>query len=336
MKTFRQIRESIIDIPRSTYAPMVFDNADTSNPKIKQSVIGMIEKQMEDFEKEYPILKYTLIGSILTKRYRNDADLDINILFDIPEEDREEERTRLSKQYLSAKNPDNIQGKLIPGTKHPVNYFFITDKKTYDEQNLKADATFDIKTNKFIKRPDDFTFDVNVYLKDFQKKVDEIDIVKGELKRDIIDYDELSELKPGEIKDLEKRVKGKLDEIETDLQDLINIGDTLDTERRAAFDTDMSPDEIKTFSIKNRLPKNVVYKMLEKYHYLKFLKKCKMILDDGEVTDDEIDSLRKEHTQSDARVVGEALDKGNKLVFAFGRFNPPTLGHAKLMSKVIH
>ena len=335
MKTFRQIRESIIDIPRSTYAPMVFDDADTSNPKIKQSVIGMIEKQMEDFEKEYPILKYTLIGSILTKRYRNDADLDINILFDIPEEDREEERTRLSKQYLSAKNPDNIQGKLIPGTKHPVNYFFITDKRTYDDQNLKADATFDIKTNKFIKRPDDFKFDMNLYLKDFQKKVDEIDIVKGELKRDIIDYDELSELKPGEIKDLEKRVKGKLDEIETDLQDLINIGDTLDTERRAAFDTDMSPDEIKTFSIKNRLPKNVVYKMLEKYHYLKFLKKCKIILDDGEVTDDEIDSLRKEHAQSKTRAVEEALDKGNKLVFAFGRFNPPTLGHDKLMREVI-
>ena len=85
-----------------------------------------------------------MIGSILTKRYRNDADLDINILFDIPEEDREEERTRLSKQYLSASNPDNIQGKLIPGTKHPVNYYFITDKKSYDEQNLKADATFDI------------------------------------------------------------------------------------------------------------------------------------------------------------------------------------------------
>ena len=335
MKTFRQIRESIIDIPRSTYAPGVFDNADTSTPKIKQSVIGMIEKQMEDFEKEYPILKYTLIGSILTKRYRNDADLDINILFDIPEEDREEERTRLSKKYLSAKNPDNIQGNLIPGTKHPVNYFFITDKQTYDDQNLKADATFDIKTNKFIKRPDDFKFDMNLYLKDFQKKVDEIDLLKGELKRDIIDYDELSELKPGEIKDLEKRVKGKLSEIQTDLQDLMNIGDTLDTERRAAFDTDMTPDEIKTFSIKNRLPKNVVYKMLEKYHYLKFLKKCKMILDDGEVTDDEIDSLRKEHTQSDARVVGEALDKGNTLVFAFGRFNPPTVGHAKLMSKVI-
>ena len=130
MKTFSQIRESIIDIPRSTYAPMVFDDADTSNPKIKQSVMDMLDKQMEEFEKEYPILKYTLIGSILTKRYRNDADLDINILFDIPEGDREEERTRLSKQYLSVKNPNNIQGKEIPGTKHPVNYYFITDKKS--------------------------------------------------------------------------------------------------------------------------------------------------------------------------------------------------------------
>ena len=38
MKTFRTFRESIIDIPRSTYAPGVFDDADTKNPKIKSSV----------------------------------------------------------------------------------------------------------------------------------------------------------------------------------------------------------------------------------------------------------------------------------------------------------
>jgi nicotinic acid mononucleotide adenylyltransferase len=76
--------------------------------------------------------------------------------------------------------------------------------------------------------------------------------------------------------------------------------------------------------------------MLEKYHYLTFLKRCKKILDDGQVTDDEIDSLKSvDDARSEARVVGEALDKNNTLVFAFGRFNPPTVGHAKLMSKVI-
>jgi len=337
MKTFRQLKESIIDIPRSTYALGVFDSADSKDPKIKSSVKAMIDKQVKDFEKEYPVLKITLIGSILTKRYRNDADLDINVLFDVPKDKQEEERLRLSKQFLSSKNPDNIQGKLIPGTKHPVNYYLITDQETYDDQNKKADAVFDITNNKFIKRPDDFTFDMNVYLKDFERKVQEIDVIKGELKRDIIDYDELSELKPGDIQGLQDKVNGKLKEIEKDLQDIINIGDTVDAERRAAFDTDMTPDQIRTYGIKNRLPKNVIYKMLEKYHYLTFFKRCKKILDDGKVSDAEIDSLKggyTEQAQSKTRAVNEALDKKNKLIFAFGRFNPPTTGHAKLMREV--
>ena len=94
----------------------------------------MIDKQIEEFETEYPVKKFLLIGSILTKRYRDDADLDINVLFDVPVEKREEERLRLSQKYLSAKNQDNIQGKLIPGTKHPINFYFITDMKTYQDQ----------------------------------------------------------------------------------------------------------------------------------------------------------------------------------------------------------
>ena len=338
MKTFKTFVESIIDIPRSTYAPGVFDNADTKDPKIKSSVKAMIDKQVKDFEKEYPVLKITLIGSILTKRYRNDADLDINVLFDVPEEKQEDERLRLSKQFLSSKNPDNIQGKLIPGTKHPVNYYLITDQKTYDDQNKKADAVFDIENNKFIKRPEDFTFDVNLYLKDFERKVQEIDVIKGELKRDIIDYDELKELKSGDIKDLEKRIKGKLEEIEKDIQDIVDIGDTVDAERRAAFDRDMTPDEIRQYGIKNRLPKAVIYKMLEKYHYITFFKYLKNILADGEVDDDEIDSLKGgyvEQAQSKTRAVKEALDNSKKLIFAFGRFNPPTTGHDKLMREVI-
>ena len=62
-------------------------------------------------------------------------------------------------------------------------------------------------------------------------------------------------------------------------------------EKKFAFDRDMSPDEIRKYGIKNRLPKAVIYKMLEKYHYLKFYKKCKKILDDGKVSDKEIDDL---------------------------------------------
>ena len=316
------IKESIIDIPRRTYAPGVFDNADTSDPKIKDSVKKLINDQIKVFESEYPVLQKSLIGSILTKRYRNDADLDINILFDVPVEKQEEERLRLSKKYLSSASPDSIQGKEIPGTKHPINYYFITDKDTYEDQNKKADAVFDIDNDKFIKRPEEFDFDMNLYLKDFEKKVQEIDVVKGELKRDIIDYNELKELSPNEVLDLQDKVKDKLDEIEDSIEDIVKIGDTVDAERRAAFNRDMTPDEIRTYGVKNRLPKNVIYKLLEKYHYMKFYKYCKKILEDGVVTDKEIKDLE----------VHEA--KGKSVAFTFGRFNPPTIGHEKLINKV--
>ena len=318
-KTFK---ESIIDIPRRTYAPAVFNDADTNDPKIKPSVKAQIEKQLKVFEEEYPVLQYSLIGSILTKRYRNDADLDINVLFDVPVTQREEERVRLSKKYLSASNPDNIQGKVIPGTEHPINYYFITDKSIYDDQNKKADAVFDIQRDVFLKRPEDFVFDVDMYMGQFTRKVQELDVVKGELSRDIIDYNELKDLSSNDVLNLQDKIKDKLEEIEDDLRVIIRIGDNVDAERRAAFDKDMSPEEIKTYGIKNRLPKNVVYKMLEKYHYLKFYKKCKKILEDGIVTDKEIDDLE----------MHEAVKKS--VAFAFGRFNPPTIGHEKLINKV--
>jgi len=412
IKTFKEkILESIIDIPRRTYAPKVFDDADTDNPKIKPSVKAQIDNQLKEFETEYPIIKTGLIGSILTKRYRNDADLDINVLFDVPVEKQEDERVRLSKKYLSASNPDNIQGQLIPGTEHPINFYFITDKKTYDDQEEKADAVFDIENNVFVKRPDEFIFDPDLYVKEFERKVQELDVVKGELKRDIIDYDELTDLQPNDVLNLQDKIKDKLEEIEDSIEQIVKIGDTVDAERRAAFDTDMSPDEIRQYGVKNRLPKNVIYKMLEKYHYLKFYKKCKKILEDGIVTDKEVKDLEMHEaiTLSDikkgaqrfakdvfdkvkrmatttkryeyvAKVLQDVIDRKKRerssqglplrhdigyyaaavadtfkdidpkklvkmvseevlmedksIAFTFGRFNPPTIGHQKLINKV--
>ena len=317
-----KLNESIIDAPRNTYAPGVFDDYETKTPRIKPSVREIVDNQLKEFGKEYPVLKVSLVGSILTKRYRKDADLDFNVLFDVPKEKQEEERLRLSHKYLSAKSPEKINGKLIPGTQHPINYYIITDPITHQDQEDKADAVFDYRGNVFTKRPADYTFDMGLYLSAYQRKVQEIDVVKGELKRDIIDYDELKDLQPNEILNLQEKINEKLEEIEQSLRDVVDIGDDVMTARRAAFDSDMTPEQIKKFSIKNRLPKNVVYKLLEKYHYLKFYKKCKEILDDNKVTDAEIDSLKSE----------AVADKS--IAITFGRFNPPTIGHEKLINRV--
>ena len=308
------LKDSIIDIPRQRYAPGVFDNADTDNPKLKKVVVDMILDQIDSFQEKYPVKKYSLIGSILTKKYRDDADLDINVLFDVPEEDRETARKELASSLR------DINGKLVPGTKHPVNYYVITDPELKKKNDAMADGVFDIDENEFIRKPTEDTFDPEKYEADFQKKVQEIDVVKGELARDIIDYEELKDLSTDDVLNLQDRINSKLDEIEDSIEVLVDIGDDVVKQRQSAYNDDMTPDEIRQFGKKHKLPKNIIYKYLEKYHYLKFYKKCKEVLEDGKVTDDEIDSLKNEAV--------------NTIAFAFGRFNPPTIGHLKLMDKV--
>jgi len=319
MKFYRQLIESIIDIPRKTYAPGVFDNADTENPKLKQKVLDMIDKQIKEFEKLAPVVSTSLIGSILTKRYRNDADLDINVLFDVPEDEQEERRVQYSGLLK------DINGKNVPGTEHPVNYYVITDPKVLENNNRKADGIFSIKDNDWIKKPDEDTFEPEKYEAEFQKKVQELDIIKGELKRDIIDYQELKQLTNNDVLNLQELVNAKLEEIEDSIRRLKEIGDKLTNDRRDIFSREMTPDEIREFGKQNKLPKNVIYKMLEKYHYMKFYKKLKEILEDDKIDDKEIDDLSiheaPEHSKGTA-------------VFTFGRFNPPTIGHEKLIRKV--
>ena len=277
----------------------------------------MIDSTLKQFAEYHPIKKYSLIGSILTKRYRDDADLDINILFDVPESEREAALEALRK------NLKDVNGKLIPGTKHPINYFVIVDPAVKEKNDGMAEGIFDVKNNKFIKRPEKQEFDKEKYMDDFDKKVKELDVVKGELVRDIIDYKELRDLSNDDVDNLQSMIRNKLDEIEDSIQSIIDTGDQVIQDRQDAFQSDMSPEEIREFGKKHKLPKNVIYKMLEKYHYLKFYKKCKDILDDGNITDKEIDSLK------------EAVGTPKKhIAFTFGRFNPPTIGHEKLINKV--
>ena len=174
------------------------------------------------------------------------------------------------------------------------------------------DGTFDIDTNKWIKKPEPNTFEPEKYVADFQKRVSEIDVVKGELVRDMIDYEELSQLTSADIENLSGLISKKLGfEIKDSINTLIDIGDKTIADRKDAFSTDMSPDEIRKFGVKNRLPKNVIYKMLEKYHYLKFFKKLKEIMEDGKISPDELKSLSK---------IKEV--KGRSIAFTFCRFNP--------------
>ena len=402
------IKESIIDIPRRTYAPDVFDRADTDNPRLKQSVINIIKNDIEKHIEPYgEVERVYIIGSILTKTYRNDADVDIDIVIK-PNAIGEEEIEKVRKD-LVGKFMGQVNGKNIPGTEHPINYYIQVDRQISDDHLKNADGHFDVLNNMFTKVPNIPKFNIDLYIDDFNKKVQEIDVVKGELKRDIIDYDELKSLTVNDVLNLQEKIKDKLEEIEDSITQIKDIGDDLSFKRKEVFLKDMTPEEIKIYGVANNMPANVIFKLLEKYHYITFYKKCKEILDDGVVTDKEIDSLKEEITLNDikrgakrfakdvfdkvkrmattskryeyvAKVLQDVIDRKKRerareglplrhdigyyaaavadtfkdidpkrlvkmvhedylpeaksIAFTFGRFNPPTTGHEKLIQKV--
>jgi len=312
----RMLPESIIDVPKGRYAIGIFDDAETENPKLKPKVLDMIKAGAKTFEKFGPVVSIKLIGSIIGKRYRNDADLDIDVLIDLPVEKRE------TVGLEARKSVGTLNGKLVPGTQHPINYYVQTDPGVNTAHLKTATGVYDVLKQKFDKRPKEQTFDPKKYEADFQKKVAEIDVVKGELQRDIVDYEELKELKPNDVLDLHLKTAEKLEEIEDAIKKFSEMGDTLMQARRDLFNRPLTPEEIKKYGIAHKLPKNVVYKYLEKFHYTKFFDKCKAILEDEKVTDAEIKSLKSEAVAS------------KSIAFTFGRFNPPTIGHEKLINKV--
>ena len=116
--------------------------------------------------------------------------------------------------------------KLIPGTKHPINYFVIVDPAVKEKNDSMADGVFDVQNNKFIRRPEKEQFDKEKYMDDFGKKVMELDVVKGELVRDIIDYKELRDLSNDDVDNLQSMIRNKLDEIEDSIQSIIDTGGT--------------------------------------------------------------------------------------------------------------
>ena len=313
------IKESIIDIPRSTYARPVFDKANTDNPVLKPSVRKQLLDGIKQFERFGKVVNHTLIGSILTKRYRDDADLDVTILFKIPGSKAQQEKVHEKIREFQWE----ANGKKVGDSNHIINYFSIIDPAIFSRNRAMADGTFDISDNKFIRKPKGDSFDPEKYVADFQHKVAEIDVIRGELKRDMIDYKELQGLSAKDVDNLSQLVAKKLSEIKDSIKSLIDMGDKVMQDRADAFNTPMSPDDIRKFGVQHKLPKNVIYKMLEKYHYLNFYKHLVEIMKDGKITPDELKSLSK---------ITEA--KGRHIAFTFGRFNPPTIGHEKLLNKV--
>lgn len=280
MKQFNEfLVESILDPEQATLSPEVFDLSD--EPKLKDSVRNQILQGIKKISKAATVVDFTMIGSTLTRRYAKDSDLDINILVTATQDD-----------YDSAKDiAIEASGKTVPGTKHPINYHILSDESDFSNANDSADGVFDVKNNTFLRKPIEKPFHVEKYLSAFKKVVSQIDALKGELKDDLVDYSVLKSFSKDDVNELKSMVKKELEQIEQDAKGLSSLHDKIVADRNAGFAKPLTPSQIREYGTKNRLPGNVIYKLLERHHYLSFLHQIDKVLEDGKVTDKEAEKL---------------------------------------------
>lgn len=262
---------SVLDKPRKTLDPVIWD-LNQHTPKLYNHVRNIILESLFDWLKEQDYWEKPkeifFVGSSATLQYGPQSDIDITVVLPSDIETSKELR-KLANQTLSGKN-------LIES--HPINYFFRSDEIPLES----ADAIYDVMDDMWIKQSvSEGTVDKGVLDKALEW-AKHIDLEKGELLRDIVDYRELldllDEVHQEEREDLFEAVKKMAEEVEGDIASLTEDYENIKDDRLRAFEEDIKERGLeagKEYLSRNWLPENIIYKFLEKYRYLKLLRDLK-------------------------------------------------------------
>jgi len=262
-----KILESVIDPTRRSLDPLVFNKEGelyVLRPEIREQILGIIEEISTDTG--LPLGNVYLKGSILSFQWM--AETDVDVLLELDPQVGEADYEKI-KELLKDRTAE-----LVIGTEHPLQFYVI--RGSYEQS--RADGLYDVKEGKWIFGPYDLEIDVEDYLQGFEETVHSIDLTKAELQRDLIDYEVFNQLKDEDVANLEGRLQTKIEEINDSVEALVAQYQHLSDMRDYSFEKPLSPQEIREYGSKNALPENVVFKLLERYHYINFMKELKRFM----------------------------------------------------------
>jgi len=210
--------------------------------------------------------KVYLAGSMTGFQYTKYSDVDVNVIIDLPDNKVKD----LSKFLPNGKN--------IPGTQHPVNYYIANTFKL-----AKSGSVYDIMKNDWVRKPE--KDETNIHYKtvleiaiSWMRKVD-LDI--SELKRDVLEYklykDYLGQTDlEADIDEIKDYLNVKTGEIKADVDAIHITYHMIKQFRKEPFD---NPNFKSNFLTQvsdvnaNYTINNLIYKTLERFGYLDKLHK---------------------------------------------------------------
>jgi len=276
------IFESVIDQSLESYSKFVFDDHKINNPKLKDRIRQKILDDVNLINKKISVTEFFIKGSILTKQYTKDSDIDIFVRVNSGLYTEDQLKILLKPIW------DEIDETYIKGVPHPFQYYITKEK--YNTDN--TEAMYDVENDEWIKRSSSKSINIDEYIDDFKKHVDQFSDFSEELRRNMIDYEILKDISTEDLAGLKLKLNKELMELNRNISDLSEVYDEVRDMRNRSFSKEMTPSEIKKYGIKTRLPGNVVFKLLERYYYLDLYKKIKNIIgDDNKLSHNEFEQL---------------------------------------------
>ena len=259
------INESILDPVQPKLNPAIW----RPDGKLRKTVKIHIIKQFENWLKNYTNVKPTamyLLGSNAGYQYNSTSDIDINVELPLKEEDRRKLRKNLPN------------GKLLPGTKHPINYY-ISGETNRGWQN-EADY-YDIFKDKWVRKPNKIppttpALNFKVVAEVSRFFIAGFDAMISEYNSDVAAYNvykktfETENLSKEDEEAIRTLIRFKIDEIISDIDGLAIAEHLLRALRKEAFLKNEYFDIASQIVIKDKANfsiNNLIYKYLEKLDY---------------------------------------------------------------------
>lgn len=258
----KRFNESILDPVQDSFSKQIF-NGDKIKKEVRNYILDSLYHWADGLKIRDLINGIKLVGSLMTYQYSNTSDLDVNIEISLSDE-----RLERIKKILP-------NGKLLPKTKHPVNYYLSVTEGTKGTQR----GIYDLLLDKWEKKVKKEEIDVFSFYKSC------LDQMISWARKIALDIDEINrdytELKiyralfedgdyKGNKEDIKKSIQAKEVELKSDYDILKVDYEVIKAFRNQAFPPEERPFKSKTYKEEEKdfSYNNIVYKMLEKFGYL--------------------------------------------------------------------
>jgi hypothetical protein len=300
---------SVLDYQQNSLCPEIF-----KHNNIRQGVYNFIVNQVKLFFESVEMddcdewIEDIYIGSsIATFYYTNTSDLDIKIVIDLeefrisnPRFDWISDQDFLDKLVDTGRESSFLTAE-IPQTQHPIDAYFYSTEELPEEHLIKYDSLYSLKQKDWIKTPKRLNGKnkiIQIAKEKSQLFMENLDIEIAQAKRNSIDLlifiDYLKTIDKDDLEQVRSEFNELLNNLESSLDDLIDLrSDIKDMRTRTFSKKELSTELEKLMGSLNYSDGNIVFKMLQRYGYMKILSEINEIVEKNKLKFKDIKEISK-------------------------------------------